>query len=214
MLMSRLFDPEVVRAQIDNLKEDRERIDHAIRSLESALNRIEGLESAQTEFDIKSSDLTLHDAVKRACMNMVDGITRQRVLAAIEKDNPLLHPKSASVAASLINLSKGEHSMLRIAIEGRGRSPSYYSTQGDTVHRLGAEEIRELFEESTTFGTGGWQSLFAGLQQNFNKATGQITLTAKQRGVLYNYFRLYGSGGWQARAKRIFRRELPHLFIE
>jgi hypothetical protein len=102
--------------------------------------------------------------------------------------------------------------MLQVAIEGRGRSPSFYSTQGKTVHHLSGDEAKELFHESTTHGTGGWQSLFNSLQRSFDKATGAITLTPEQRARIYHYNRSYGGGGWQDRVKRIFRRELPHLF--
>src|SRR5450759_362160 len=136
--MKRLFDPEIIRAQIENLKADRDRIDQAILSLESALRNIERFESGQVELPLATgeSDMTLHDVVKKVCINMIDGITRQRVINAIEQEHPFLKPKSPSVAASLINLTKGDRPMLNVAIEGRGRSPSFYSTQVETVHRL------------------------------------------------------------------------------
>jgi hypothetical protein len=213
--MKRLFDPEIIRAQIENLKADRDRIDQAILSLESALRNIERFESGQVELPLATgeSDMTLHDVVKKVCINMIDGITRQRVINAIEQEHPFLKPKSPSVAASLINLTKGDRPMLNVAIEGRGRSPSFYSTQVETVHRLSADEIKELTDEKVTRGTGGWQSLFAGLQRNFNKTKGEITLTSKQRAMIYHYYRSYGGGGWQETTRRIFRRELPHLFV-
>jgi hypothetical protein len=209
-----MFDPEIIRTQIANLKADRDRLDHAIHSLETALRSIEMCESGQVELQLipGTSETTLHDAVKKACINMIDGITRQRVISAIESEHPFLRPKSASVAASLVNLTKGDEPMLKVAIEGRGRSPSLYSTQGETIHRLSAEEIKELTDENATRGTGGWQSMFVGFQRNFNKATGEIRLTAKQRATIFHYYHSYGGGGWQERVKRIFRRQLPHLF--
>lgn len=212
--MKRQFDPEPIKAQLANLIQDREQIDRAIDALQAALRSVEGASAAQEEFriDLKASGTTLHDAVRRACLKMVDGITRQRVIAEIEREYPLLKPKSASVAASLINLTKGEHPMLNVAIEGRGRSPSSYSTQPTTTHRLSADEIKELFDENATKGSGGWQSLFGSLQKNFDKARATIKLTPEQRGRIYHYYRSYGGGGWQERIRRIFRRELPHLF--
>jgi hypothetical protein len=207
------FDPAVIKGQIDNLLAERDRIDQAIGSLQAALRNIEGI--AQRElglFETGVASTTLHDAVRRMCLSMVDGITRQRVLDTIERTLPSLRPKSSSVAAALINLAKGENPMLQVAIEGRGRSPSFYSTQGKTVHRLSGDEAKELFHESTTQGTGGWQSLFNSLQRSFDKPSGTITLTPEQRGRIYHYYRSYGGGGWQDRVKRIFRRELPHLF--
>ncbi len=117
-----------------------------------------------------------------------------------------------SVAASLINLAKGDNPMLKVAIKSRGRSPAFYSTEGTTVHRLSADEIETLMDETSIKGTGGWQSLWIALQKQFDKATGSIALTPELRARIYNYYH-YGTGGWQTRVMRVFRRELPHLFI-
>ena len=212
--MERLFDPEAIRTQIVNLAADRARIDHAIESLEDALRSIERMDSAQPHlpFDPTVSEMTLHDAVKRCCNAMVDGITRQGVVKMIEVNYPHLRPKSASVAASLVNLTKGEQPALNVAIEGKGRSPSFYSTAGDTVIKLAQDEIEGLLDETATHGTGGWQSLWAALLKKFDKSKGTITLTPELRARIYRYYREYGSGGWQNKVKRVFRRELPHLF--
>lgn len=181
-------------------------------ALETALRNMEGHKQRELKL-IASADenVTLHDAVKQACVSMIDGITRQRVINAIESAHPFLKPKSASVAASLINLTKGDQPMLVVATEGTGRSPSYYSTESSTAHRLSHDEAKDLLDEVTIHGEGGWQSLFASLHKSFDKASGTIKLTAQQRARIYKYYRL-GTGGWQDRIKRIFRRELPHLF--
>jgi hypothetical protein len=213
--MNRQFDPEPIKAQIANLLEDRRRIDQAISALQEALANIEGLENQkQLRLTIPNAatGVTLHESVKRACLQMVDGITRQRVIEAIEKTNPFLKPKSASVAASLIKLTKGERPALSVAIEGRGRSPAFYSTEGTTVHKLSAEEAVNLMDEAATKGTGGWQSLWLALQRQFDKATGSICLTPELRAKMYHYYHSYGSGGWQGKVQKVFRRELPHLF--
>jgi len=208
------FDPEAIRAQIGILMTERDRIDQTIQSLESALQTMEGVSMQQREFSegFNPTDMTLHDAVRKACTAMIDGITRQRVIAAIERDYPFFKPKSSSVAAALINLTKSDPPTLRVAIEGRGRIPALYTTEGNTTHKLSAEESKELINESVTRGTGGWQSLFASLQNSFDKATGSIVLSPKQRAQIYNYYR-YTSGGFQDKLKRIFRRSLPHLFV-
>jgi hypothetical protein len=212
--MQRLFDPEAIRAQIANLSADRARIDHAIESLEDALRSIERLDSTQPQlqFDPSVSETTLHDAVKRCCMAMLDGITRQGVIKMIEQTHPNLRPKSASVAASLVNLTKGNNPILRVAIEGKGRSPAFYSTSGNTVLKLSQDEIEGLLDESAIHGTGGWQSLWLALLKQFDKAKGTITLTPELRARIYRYYREYGGGGWQNKVKRVFRREMPHLF--
>jgi hypothetical protein len=212
--MNRLFDPEAIKAQIANLVADRERIDRAVEQLQAALRNVEGAGTGQSEFsiDLKASDTTLYDAVKRACIAMVDGITRQRVISHVEREHPFLKPKSPSVAASLINLTKGDHPMLRVAIEGKGRSPSFYSTQNTLVIQLSGDEIKGLFDENATKGTGGWQSLWLALQKNFDKASGSIKLSPELRARIYHYYHSYGQGGWQDKVKRVFRRELPHLF--
>jgi hypothetical protein len=208
------FDPEVIKAQIEHLTAERNRLDQAIVALQTALHNMQGVGQGELKLvEPGSSDITLHDAVKRVCINLIDGITRQRVLNAIERMYPYLKPKSPSVAASLINLTKGDNPMLHTGIEGQGRNPAFYSTEENTTHRLSAEEIEALLDESATRGTGGWQSLYAALQKEFNKATGSITLTAELRCKLYRYYHDYGSGGWQNRTMRIFRRELPHLFV-
>ena len=212
--MNRVFDPEAIKAQIGHLVSERERIDQAVQALEAALRSMEGVSLQQREFSegLNLSGITLHDAVKKACSKMLDGITRQRVISAIERDHPFLKPKSSSVAASLINLTKGDRPMLRVAIEGRGRSPALYATEDETIHELSSDESKELMEHGVTKGTGGWQSLFSSLQKSFNKATGTVTLTPKQRAQIYQYYH-YSSGGFQERLKRIFRRNLPHLFV-
>ena len=214
--MKRLFDPEAIRAQIANLQSDRERIDQAIHALEGALRNIENLDSHQKEFPLfdpsASQETTLQDAVKQACLNMTDGITRQRVLSRIERQYPFLKPNSSSVSAALINLAKGDTPMLKLAVSGRGRSPAVYSTEADQGILLNSEESAELMDETATRGTGGWQSLWSALQKQYDKASGNIILTPELRARLYHYFHAYGQGGWQNRTKRVFRRQLPHLF--
>lgn len=212
--MQPLFDPDVIRAQIAFLTEDRERINRTIESLEDALQSIEKRDAPQTELAFKPSvsETTLHDAVKRSCIALIDGITRQRVIASIERAYPGLRPKSSSVAASLANLAKGDQPTLRVAIEGKGRSPSFYSTQGDTVIQLGSDEIEGLLDENSTRGTGGWQSLWLALRKKFDKSKGTITLTPELRARVFHYYHSYGEGGWQNKVKRVFRRQLPHLF--
>jgi hypothetical protein len=212
--MKRLFDPEAIRAQLVNLRADRERLDQAIHAMEVALRNIEDLDSHQNELAFEpppNPDITLQDAVKRTCLNMIDDISRQRVLSAIERQYPFLKPNSSSVSAALINMAKGENPVLRLAAEGRGRNPALYSTEGDTVTQLNAAEIADLMEPIN--GVGGWQSLWLALQKQFDKGTGTITLTPALRARVHHYFHSYGGGGYQNRAKRVFRRELPHLFV-
>src|ERR1035438_3040723 len=155
--MKPFFDSATIRAQIENLQSDRERIDQAIRSLEAALRSMEDLNSHQKEFPLfdpnASQDTTVLDAVKHACLDMVDDITRQRVLSRIERQYPALKPNSSSVSAALINLAKGESPMLRIATEGRGRSPSVYSAQDAITIQLNSDEIAGLMEPIN--GVGG-----------------------------------------------------------
>lgn len=98
-------------------------------------------------------EITLQDSVKKACMSMKDGITRQRVISAITKENPLLKPNPSSVSAALINLSKGEK--LHVAEEGRGRKATVYSVEEELVVELSAAEQEALFDEKNTVGTGG-----------------------------------------------------------
>jgi hypothetical protein len=108
------FDPSVIKAQIDNLLAERDRIDQAVVSLRAALRNIEGITQRELGlFELGVASTTLHDAVRRLCLSMVDGITRQRVLDTVERTLPSLKPKSSSVAAALINLSKGENPMLQ-----------------------------------------------------------------------------------------------------
>jgi hypothetical protein len=212
--MKRLFDHEAIRAQIANLMADRERIDHAIKSLEDALRSIEKMDGTQPELALDTSvaETTLHDAVKRCCMAMNDGITRQRVISAIERNHPGLKPKPPSVGASLVNLTKGEHPILKVAVEGKGRTPAFYSTEGNMVLKLSSDEIEGLLDENATRGTGGWQSLWLALLKRFDKAKGTIALSPELRARIYQYYHSYGGGGWQNKVKRVFRRELPQLF--
>lgn len=210
--VQRSFDPEAIKAQIANLVADRERIDQTIHALESALSGMENINPQQPQLRFEA-EISLHEAVKQTCIGMIDAITRQRVTRAIERAYPLMRPNPSSVAASLINLSKGDHAMLKTAVEGRGSAPSVYSTEGDISIRLNSDEIESLMDESVTKGTGGWQSLWSTLQRNFDKASGQITLTPELRARIYQYYHNYGTGGWQTRTKRVFKRELPHLFL-
>jgi hypothetical protein len=210
--MKRLFDPEAIRVQIANLKTDRDRLDQAIHTLELAMSNIESME-AQGELGFEASanpGLTLQGAVRENCLRMKDNITRQRVLTAIERQYPFLQPNSSSVSAALINLSKGEDAMLSVATGGRGRTPTIYSTLGTTVMELNSDEIAGLMEPIN--GVGGWQSLFADLQRRFDKSKGEITLPSAVRARIHHYFNHYGSGGYQSRTKRVFKRTLPHLF--
>jgi hypothetical protein len=215
--MKRVFDPAVIKGQIANLQADRERINQAIQALEAALRNMEAVEGVQNSFEFPPSEadlkVSLHDAVKKVCIGMVDGITRQRVVRAIEAAYPFMRPKSASIAASLINLSRGDEPLLKLALEGSGRTPAVYSTQGEIRIKLSSDEIEALMDETAIRGTGGWQSLWVALRKHFDKASGVITLLPELRARIYNYYHFYGVGGWQSRVKRVFRRELPHLFV-
>jgi hypothetical protein len=144
---------------------------------------------------------------------MIDGITRQRVIRAIATSHPCFEAKSQSVGASLKTLSKGDQPTLRVAIQGRGRSPSFYTTDGDTTHHLNGEEIKDLMDTGNMRGAGGWQSLFDSLRQNLDKATETIVLTPEQRARVYHYYHAFGGGGWQQKVRLILGRELPHLFL-
>jgi hypothetical protein len=209
--VERLFDSAAIRAQIANLAADRDRIDQAIKALETALQSIESTTPRQDDWRL-ASGISLNDAVKKVCARMADAITRQRVVASIESVYPLIKPKSSSVAAALVNLSKGENAMLKIAIPGRGSAPAVYSTDGDMTLHLSGDEIKALMDPTITKGSGGWQSLWLALQSNFDKAAGNINLTPELRARIHQYYHNYGTGGWQNRAKQVFRRELPHLF--
>lgn len=213
--MKRSFDPDAVRTQIANLIADRDRIDRAIESLEDALSSIEKLESPQGELPLEpaGTETTLQDAVRGVCMAMADGITRQRVIAALERNYPGLRPKSASVAASLANFTKGDHPILRVAIEGKGRSPSFFTTEGDSLLQLSSDEITALLDENAVRGTGGWQSLWNAMLKKFDKANGTLLLTPEMRARIFHYYHTYGVGGWQNKIKRLLRRHLPHMFV-
>lgn len=215
MPMKRLFDPDAIRAQIGNLVADRARIDSAIASLEDALQSIEKLESPQGELPLEPgrTETTLQDAVRGVCMAMADGITRQRVITALERNYPGLRPKSASVAAALANLTKGDQPILKVAVEGKGRSPSFFTTEGNSMLQLSSDEIAALVDESATHGTGGWQSLWIAMLKKFDKAKGTLVLTPELRARIFHYYHTYGVGGWQNKIKRLLRRHLPHMFV-
>ena len=79
--MKKQFDPGVIKAQIDNLKADRDRIDHTIQALETALRSIQALDGTQRQFTFNgsgTSDITLLEAVRRVCAAMKDAITATR----------------------------------------------------------------------------------------------------------------------------------------
>ena len=210
--MSGVFDPEVIRVQISNLQAERDRIDRSIQALEIALNSMQGV--GQQEFVILPHDsgLSLLHAVKSACMEMHDGITRQRVLQAIERLHPFLKPNPSSVSAALINLSKGEEPFLYVAESGSGRRPAVYSIEDDMVLNLNSDEIQELMDPSALRGTGGWQSLWSSLVKNFDRSSGTVRLSPALRARIHHYYRSYGVGGWQSKARKVFRRHLSHLF--
>jgi hypothetical protein len=210
--MERLFDSAAIRTQIANLTADRDRINGAIQALEEALQSIESEGPGQPNLRF-ASNISLNDAVTKVCVKMVDAITRQRVVSAVENAYFLVKPNPSSVAAALTNLAQGEHAMLKIVIQGRGSAPTVYSTEGDMTLHLNAEEIKTLMDPATIRGTGGWQSLWLALQRSFDKAKGDIKLTPELRVRIHHYYHNYGIGGWQTKTKQVFRRELPHLFV-
>src|SRR5436305_1379303 len=119
--MRNQFDPGPIKAQIDSLKVDRDRIDHAIQALETALRSIQARDGTQRQFTFNgsdTSDITLLEAVKRVCTALKDAITKSRVIREIESQFPLVKPKPSSVSAALIKLSRGEQPMLKVALEG------------------------------------------------------------------------------------------------
>lgn len=217
----RNFEPEAIRQQIENLLIDRERIDRAIRALQSALESLEELPQQELEFSPENTKVssggkvTLQEAIMKSCAKIEDAVSRRRVLQVIEKDYPLLKPKSSSVSAALIKLSRGENPFLIQTMEGKGRTGSLYSANHDSLLiKLSAEEASALLDSKNTTGSGGWQSLFASLQQRYNKETGELDLSPQLRSKIYHYYHSYGSGGFQNRARKIFRRHFPSFFTE
>jgi hypothetical protein len=211
--MAPLFDVDVIRSQIENLRQDRDRIDKTISALELALHSHQGVGEEQLPLALKGqSNFILQDAVQKVCLALIDGITRQRVTDTIAKYYPGENPVPSSVSAALINFSRGDTAILNVAIEGSGRSPTVYSVLGTVAVKLTAEEERVLVDPGILHGTGGWQNLWRRLQKSFDKSTGEITLTPELRAKLYQYYTSYGVGGWQAKVKAVFRRSLSHLF--
>ena len=78
---------------------------------------------------------------------------------------------------------------------------------------LDASEMAELFrQDPKTRRDGGFQSLLVGLQERCDKATGLISVTAKQRARIRMYAFKYGNGGWESRLVAAFGRHLgPQL---
>lgn len=209
------YDTEAINAQIERLKLERDRIDQAIRGLELAQSSMTGASGIQRELPLikpSNAEVSLFDAVRTACMEMVDGITRQRVILAIERAHPFLKPNPSSVAAAMVNLSKGPDPLLHLTESGSGRRPAVYSTEGEMVLKLSSDEIEGLTDINALKGTGGWQSLWSAMLKNFDKSTGSIRLAPQLRARIQNYYRSYGVGGWQNKVRRVFRRHLPHLF--
>jgi len=99
--VNRLFDPEVIQAQIANLMSERDRIDSAVRALQVALKRIQEARLPQSQLlpDPNTQSMTLQDRVRQACLEMIDGITRQRVIRAIRPKQKLeLNPAASQPA--------------------------------------------------------------------------------------------------------------------
>jgi len=212
MGMNRKFNPDNIRAEIANLTAQRDSIDEAIKYLESGLRHIEHIKpDGVGESSSDKPLITLQDAVKQACYEMIDGISRPRVMDAVIRTHPYVKPVSSSVSAALINFSRGPDAILQIAVQGKGQRPTVYALEGEKTIKLMKDEILTLIDADVTKGIGGWQTLWATLQKQFDKATGCITLSAQMRAKIWQYYH-GGKGGWQDKARKVFQRELPHLF--
>ena len=212
--MSQPLDPEVIREQLEKWKADRDRLDQAIAALQQILNGMEGrgIQRLLALPSAEDAEISLLDAVRGACMKLVDGITRQRVIQTIERMHPFLAPNPSSVAAALLNLSKGPNPLLHLAEPGSGSRPAVYSTEGEMVLKLNSEEIAALNDIRAIRGVGGWQSLWKTLRCLFSKADGTIRLDPARRARILHYYKSYGIGGWQNKVRSVFKRHLPHMF--
>ncbi|MEJ1975231.1 MAG: hypothetical protein WDN49_03355 [Acetobacteraceae bacterium] len=78
---------------------------------------------------------------------------------------------------------------------------------------LNETEMEALFrQDPAKRADGGYQSLLVGLQDNCDRATGAITVTAKQRARIKMYAFRYGKGGWEDQLTTAFSRHLgPNL---
>lgn len=74
---------------------------------------------------------------------------------------------------------------------------------------LNAVEIAEIDKQGpATAGDGGYQSLLVGLQNEIDRGTGRLLLTANDMRRIQMYAFKYGNGGWEARLVGAFRRTL------
>ena len=55
---------------------------------------------------------------------------------------------------------------------------------------------------------GGWQGLIVGLQGKIDRQTGRIDLGDQDLERIARYAFDYGNGGWEARLRAVFEREL------
>lgn len=61
-------------------------------------------------------------------------------------------------------------------------------------------------------GTGGHQELHRRITEELENNNNQVTFTDEQLGELIRYITRYGSGGFQSRLRKAFRRSIVELF--
>ncbi len=203
-----LFDRKNILAQRERLIAERNRIENAIGAIDLYLSAMGSDEN--TAYSLMKPTLT--NAVRKICHELETKITRTRVMKELESRFPQIDASDSSVAAILSTMASSAPRTLYVEIKGSGRRAAEYGISEPRRFQLNATEAKILLHPDRTVGTGGWQSLFKKLQNNYDRDTKELTFPDSLKTQIYSYLIRYGAGGYQSHLKKILVRHVPEIF--
>jgi hypothetical protein len=204
-----LFDKENLMAQRVRLVAERDRILNAIAKLDEFLAAMGvPLDPATAA----GENLTLTEAIRRLCLEKKTGITKGNIIKDLATQYPRIKASDASVAAILAAMTKSNPPTLFVEIKGSGRRGAEYGIEDPPRLKLHPAEVAILMDPERTNGTGGWQSLFNKIQNNYEEDTKELLFPDSLKEQIRHYCANYGVGGYQSHLKRALGRHVPEIF--
>lgn len=203
---------EEIEQELERLRARRAVVDESIGALEKKRAAILRALGISLPNEASKVPVSLTQAIQQVCTEMIDGITKARVVDALKSKYPGLEFDPNSVRGLLARLANQSPAFLKIAIEPVGNRGTSYSIEGPMEIALEPEEVAELKKVSNLSLAGGWQGLFKDLNEALDESTGRIHLTQKHRARIHQYGDYDNKGGLHKRLRKIFQRPLPHLF--
>lgn len=204
--MDDLFDKDAFLSQRSRLLAERDRITSQIQKLDEFLISIGYFPES-----VDDGKITITEAIRRICFEQKTGLSKSSVTKLLLARYPKLEANDSTVAAILVTFAKSDPPKLHIEIKGSGRRGAEYGVKPPIRLKLNEEEANILLNDELLTGTGGWQSLFKMIHDNYESETEELIFPDSLKNKILHYCSNYGGGGFQDALKRALGRHVPEI---